>query len=80
MSKKEKIKKYLEEHENEVIMTIAGGITGTLMCLLGWHFGARKALTDVAGVFTKISKENGLDTEYKVIGNAIRGFDIVPKA
>lgn len=79
MSKKEKIKKYLKEHKEEIVVTIAGGLLGASVCLFSFDAGARVAITDFANALTAVTKERGVDIEYKVIGNAIKGFDIVPK-
>ncbi len=79
MSKKEKIKKYLEEHEEDIVMGIAFGVGGALAAMFGFEAGARTACTDFAKCLTAVTKERGVDIEYKVIGNALKGFDIVPK-
>ena len=79
MSKKEKIKKYLEEHGGDIIVTIVGGLTGVAIALYGYNVGAKTACTDFANALTAVTKERGVDIEYEVIGNAIKGFDIVPK-
>ena len=79
MSKKEKIKKYWKEHKEDIVGFSVGRVIGAVACMFGYEIGARVACTDFAKCLTAVAKENGVDIEYKLIGNAFKGFDIVPK-
>lgn len=79
MSKKELIKKYLEEHKYEMIRDgIITAIIGAYgVCCL--ELGAGGALKEVAKRFTAVSGMNGDPTIYEVTGNAFKGFSIDPR-
>ena len=77
MSKKEKIKNFINDNKDEIISGVIIGVTG-IAC---FEIGAKFALNDIAKAITEQIndglEEGKVPVNYKFIGNMFKGFKMI---
>lgn len=81
MYKKEKFKKYMQEHKDELVEVVINGVLIGITGIACFELGEKFALNDVAKGITELANKNleegKAPVNFKFVGNMFKGFKMI---